>query len=846
MFVPAPRHPRGSHLPRTRHADLNGRVSTGPLLLHVRSSVRAGWRSLLAIALLFGLAAGLSSAALASTRRTADAYDRLLAATKSSDLSVDYGAFDPQLNAGIAALPGIADTSTSVAFNAAALDARGRARTDIPNDFETVGSLDGRFFDNDRVSVLAGRLPDPNRVDEVAINESMVRQGLRVGERLTLGIVTDEEIESAEDVDALVPTTRESVTIVGEILFSDEVIQDDNDVITRLLATPAFAQKYAEEYAAYSWEGLRLEPDASPNTVSADVRRYLISNDPEDPGFTLIRTVAEDQARVERAILPQLSALLFISALVAIVAVVLVQQAAARQIRTSENDFVTYRSFGLTPRAMTLLGMAPPLLAVAVGAVLAAGAAYAASARSPVGALHRVEPAPGLQFDWVALLGTIAGLAVVSALGIAVAARASTRRTSAAGRSTSTTRSSRLAKWVRSAGAPVSVSVGAGYALQPQAGPNASPVRTITAGTTVAVAALVASLCFGSSLDRLLNEPRLYGWNWDVALIDQAGYGSIDTAKADEVFGADPDVEGWAPLGIASTDIDNITVPIIAVRPQDRVGPAILTGRMARSNDEIVLGRTTMRALKKHLGDTVSFGPRSTRMRIVGTATLPAIGQVHSSHPSPGEGAITFNSDSLISASSGEGQVPVQSDAAVAVVRFRPGVDQGRARQRLRAATSEVGEYPGSSSFLDVSRPAEIINARSITIAPTITSGLLMFTALLSLSLTLVAGVRRRRVDFAALKALGFTRRQIGATILTQSVIVTAIGLAIGVPAGIIGGRWAWALFAERMSVVDSASVPVTLLVVVMCALAVGSVLVAVLPSQIASRVRAGDTLSRS
>jgi hypothetical protein len=45
--------------------------------------------------------------------------------------------------------------------------------------------------------------------------------------------------------------------------------------------------------------------------------------------------------------------------------------------------------------------------------------------------------------------------------------------------------------------------------------------------------------------------------------------------------------------------------------------------------------------------------------------------------------------------------------------------------------------------------------------------------------------MRRRRRDLALLKALGFTRRQISATIAWQATSTVAVGLLIGVPVGI-------------------------------------------------------------
>ncbi len=834
---------------------MNDRVTAAPIGLHLRSTFRTSWRSLLAIAVLFGVTAGLSLAALASARRTSSGFDRLLEASRASDLSIDYGSYDPKLGAALAGLPGVASSSIDIAFNAAAVDEDNHVRTDFANDFETVGSLDGRFFDQDQVVVLDGRLPDPTRADEVMVNESTAKSGVSVGDQLTLGLVTDEELYGSEDPDSLVPGTTQRVTVVGEILFLDEVIQDDNDVISRLVTTPAFTAKYVDTLATYAWQGLRLQPGTKPLQVAADARKLLAEQDPEDPGFTLIRSVDEDRARVDRAVLPQVSALLIISALVAVVALLLGQQAAGRQIGASEPDLSTYRGFGLGPGAMTVVAAVPVLLSMALGAVLAVAVAAAASPLSPFGALHRAEADPGIQVDVAVVVGGAAALALLAGVGGLVAARLAGRRVARVARTLPRVRRSRLAAWTQAVGAPVSVSVGAGYALQPQSGPQAAPVRTIAAGAAVAITALVAALCFGSSLNRLVDNPPLYGWNWDAAAIDQAGYGSIDLERAAGVFDADPDVEGWAPLAILSTSIDGRTVPVVGVRPDDVVGPAVLSGRMVRTDGEIVLGRSTLKALDKNVGDTVLFGEQGLPLRIVGTATLPAIGQVHSSHPSPGEGAVVLVSVPISAAEEpavvGNDQSTIdqstidQSTFSVAAVRLRTGSDKAAALDRLRRPSFEIGEFPGSAELGGVARPAEIINARSTAIAPTLTAGMLTLTAMISLSLALVAAVRRRRTDIAALKAIGFTRRQVGATILTQSIIVTTIGIVIGTPLGIVAGRWLWARFAERMSVVNSASVPVATLAGVILVVAVTSLLVAVAPSQIAAGVQPGDSLRR-
>ena len=79
--------------------------------------------------------------------------------------------------------------------------------------------------------------------------------------------------------------------------------------------------------------------------------------------------------------------------------------------------------------------------------------------------------------------------------------------------------------------------------------------------------------------------------------------------------------------------------------------------------------------------------------------------------------------------------------------------------------------------MLPAQRPAEIVNYRTMGTLPAILSGGLAAGAVAALGLTLVTSVRRRRRDFALLKTLGFTRRQLAAAIAWQSTVIIAIGL---------------------------------------------------------------------
>jgi predicted lysophospholipase L1 biosynthesis ABC-type transport system permease subunit len=103
--------------------------------------------------------------------------------------------------------------------------------------------------------------------------------------------------------------------------------------------------------------------------------------------------------------------------------------------------------------------------------------------------------------------------------------------------------------------------------------------------------------------------------------------------------------------------------------------------------------------------------------------------------------------------------------------------------------------------------------------------------------------VRRRRRDFALLKTLGFTRRQLGGTVAWQSSVIAVIGLVIGVPLGVAAGRWLWLAFAHELSAVPDPTIPAGPVALAAVAALVLANLVAAVPGRQAARTPAAEVL---
>jgi ABC-type antimicrobial peptide transport system permease subunit len=119
---------------------------------------------------------------------------------------------------------------------------------------------------------------------------------------------------------------------------------------------------------------------------------------------------------------------------------------------------------------------------------------------------------------------------------------------------------------------------------------------------------------------------------------------------------------------------------------------------------------------------------------------------------------------------------------------------------------------------------------------PAVLAAALAAGAVVALGLTLAASVRRRRRDLALLKTLGFTQRQLAASIACQATVASLAGIIVGIPLGIALGRQLWTVFAHNLNAVPDPAVPVLAVFLVGLGALVFANLVAVLPGLDAAR----------
>lgn len=797
-----------------------------------RRSLRRQRASYVGIVLLVGLIGGMALFALAGARRTQSAYPRFLRAAAVSTMAVDTGAYDPARVAEIAAYPEVARSQVYVGVPVGRIV---DGEPQLGETFEAQVSVDGRFFEQDRFSPTRGRMADPRRIDEIVLNEAAAEDtGGKVGDRFTLGIWDPDDLDEDFFTNPTPPQFVVEATVVGIGVFPNEVLQDDADRAPRMLLTPAFAER-AAPYAMYEWQGLELRGG---DADVAAVKRRILERD--DAGFSYFRQTSNTTFHTQQAVRPLSIALAAFGALALVACLVLAGQVIVRVVQGDRADRAVLRALGATTSASTLAAVVAPIVAVGVGVVLAAVTAFLLSPLMPIGRVRTVEVDRGLDADWTVLgLGALVVVVVLAAVTGVAAWRAASRRHAATAR----LRRSRVASLAEASGVAPAPVMGMRFALEPGRGATAVPVRSVIGGVAVAVVALVGAATFGSSLGTLVDNPRLFGWDWDATVLFGSGYGQVDPELAEATFAESSDVTAWSGASFGTGDLDGAPVALLGFTPRASVHPPVIEGRFLEGPDEIVLGAHTLAELGKDVGDrvTIGSGDDARRLRIVGVAILPTVGILHGTYPSLGDGAIVDhrrvpNYDAF---TDDQGFVGPN----IVFLRMTDGRDPAAARRLERTVRPLARADQDGLMVIDVQRPAEIVNADDIGTVPTIMGIALVLGALAALALALGTSVRRRRRDLALLKSLGFTRRDLGASVAWQSVVTVGMGLAVGVPVGILLGHLLWNRFADALDVVPETTLPWGWIAGVVAGTLVLGAVAAALPARVARRTPAAVVL---
>jgi hypothetical protein len=785
----------------------------------------------LTVALIGGLLGTVALGALAGARRTASAYGRYLASINASDVFVDIPG--PSLPAipRIAALPGVRESAAWVGLAAYPV-IHGRVDDSFAAS-DLVGSFNGELFRQDRMTVLAGRLPRLGSVGEIALTPAAAREfGVGVGGRVTwqfYGI----RLPSGTPY----PAGRSTFVVTGTVVVPPVLTDQFDDVPNAAVLPPAATARYLRGQFQYAWVGLRLTAGAA----GIPALQSEIDGLHNSQLLFSIRRMDIVHNEVQQAIRPQAVALAVFGVLAALAMLVLVGQGLAQLLSRSAGEVSVLRAVGAARGQAALAAGLEGGIAVVAGVVLAVVGAYAVSPLAPIGPVRRFDPARGFEADPLVLAG---GGVVLALVLLGVLSLLAWRAVRPAGRKPAV-RPSVIAVAAAAAGLPVPAVIGARHALERGSGPRPAAVRASLAGSAAAVTAVVMAAVFGASLNGLVSHPTRYGWNWDLLIQAEGGYGNWKPAVMDRLVDHQPGVTGWSQFGFSQVLIDGREVPVMGLqREVGSVGPPTTSGHPLAGPGQIELGTSTLRQLGKQVGGQVRVGTGKTarNLTIVGTVTLPSFGLIFADHVSLGRGALLPES-TLLAIQDVTAGVPSQRAAAAfpafpsaVAIDMAPGTSADARRLVSRIASADPDGSPGSMYPLGPQRGAAILNAAQMGSQPLALAMGLAAAAVLAVALTVLASVRQRRRQLAMLKALGLRRSQLRAIVAWQVSIILVIAAAIGVPAGVAAGRWAWATFGGVVGFVPASIVPVLPVVLGFVALLAAGNLLAVVPALIAAR----------
>jgi ABC-type antimicrobial peptide transport system permease subunit len=683
---------------------------------------------------------------------------------------------------------------------------------------------------------------DPGDPQSAIIDQQLaVREHLHPGSTLRLFVIPSDRQGNA------VPSRAQRLSFrVSAIAVFDTQIVPASKVNAgpMVLLSPPFSQTQLARSASYGTQfGVRLRPGASTQaTVRAATilaRRLGIA------GGVSVTTLADEISATERAIRPQAAALAIFAGLAGLVALAVVGQLLSRQLRLDSAEFPLLRALGMTRRGLLALSMAR-LAAVTAGAgLIAGGVAIAASPLMPIGPARLAEPDPGVDVN-LAILG-LGGAAMILLPLLLLLPAAWQVATWAGGpqgvaEPAAPARPSRLSALLARSG-PLTGSLGTRMALAPGRGRTAVPVRTALVGTMVAVASVIAALVFGSSLVHLVSTPRLYGQNWQQQL--DLEFGAVRKPLVTKVVAGQLGMAGYAIGNYGQVTVDGRILPAIGVEPmrgQDFV--TVLRGRPPAGPHEIALGAQTLRSLHRRVGQQIQVVINGQRrnMRITGTAVLASFSRGSFAATDLGSGAVL--TPPVVSQPNLASGCPARFVCySFALLRYRPGTDLPAAAARLTHAAHKNGCPPGSCVVVSDQRPDDIRNYTGVRNTPLILGVVLALLAVGTLAHVLLTSVRRRRRDLAMLKTLGLVRRQVLGVVEWQAAAFGAVALLIGVPVGLLAGRWAWALFADAAGVSSAATVPVPLVLATIPATLALALLIAAWPGRTAARIRPAAAL---
>jgi putative ABC transport system permease protein len=788
----------------------------GAVGLVVRHRLARHWRALTAAGLLLGLGFGLSLASFTAARRTASAYDRVLVEAAAPDAAIALGQppVEPleQSEQSLRAIDGITDQRVWAGFIGVA-DGVERILTTA-----LIAPIRDQF-PIERPKLVDGRLPRPDAPDEVFVNHSAAQRGdLEVGESLHFRFLNPQSASPTE-VD---------VTIVGIGRLPPEAVADETAVVGLVVFTRAFYDAH-RDLVMYAASNVDLASGFDARGDLAAAIRPL--------GYEIQSARFQERQATIEALRPIIIVLVALGILAFGATAIAASQVVQRNRDRWFSDSATLRTLGMAREQIRLVELATSAVIALLAAAIALLTMLLASPIAPVGPLHDLDPEQGFAFD-----GTVAAAgaaAVIASIALLTLVFSSTRRRA---QRAPATHSPWLATLPRD---PAAV---AGLTLALRADNRRGRARGWRAvGASIAATAVLA-LCaaFVASAVDLTETPARYGFDADLIAVNP--YGDQSASALEEAFAGRDDVAAATGYTFAPFLVNGRAVPGLATTTvKGELTPTLLRGRPPRLGNEIVLGEDSLDDVGANVGDVVQtqIGSPSGRgaqspadevgLRVVGVATFPPVNQIGTDMPRLGIGALVTR-DAFLRMGGSAANGP-----EFTVVRMVDGATPATVIAANPDGFRDAAQ--STTSWFTDAKPAELrqLDAALPYLRAALLVGFAILLAVIVHALWTLA--RSNRHDLAVLRALGSTRRQLDAVTAWQAAPFVLGAVVLGIPIGIALGRLAYSWFARSLAVVDDASTPIAVVVLLVAAVLLAAVVADLVAVAVARRSRAGAVL---
>jgi hypothetical protein len=468
--------------------------------LWTHADIRRGWRSLLLVSLLAGLAGGAVMAGVAGARRAGTAVDRFVGA---ADLAAVVIYTDEPLDGGVARR--LADDDRVDAVN------EGRVLTITP--VGVTPAMEGGMWSAPDVAVGGARTPlvlagvVPSGPREVALDESTAH-------RLSIAVGDEFDIQGLDwrrcDIDgdaACDPIALGSVRLTGIVRTDQDIVADPEDWLL-LLASDSFLDDAAADpttmgWITSVWPAKGADPDALVAAYAPELTEGNITNDSSRTGGAL--SGAYRAAEAER------DAVLAATLVAAVTGFVIVGQAHSRYLARRRSDVPALRAMGMTRADTALAAWMPGVIATAGGTALAVMIALALSPAFPIRTARTADPDLGVHADLAVLVpGVVLLLGIGAATSFAAAWSWSAERRSP---TVGVTLASRVAQSMRLGPSP---SMGVRAALERSIAGQRLPTLPTLLAAGCALLFATAAMVIIENLDLTLRRPAAYGVTWDL------------------------------------------------------------------------------------------------------------------------------------------------------------------------------------------------------------------------------------------------------------------------------------------------------------------------------------------